>query len=110
MAGFFLDAENLYRNGGRGMRLEGIRRLAEAQGVTVVRSNIYIAVDEDREEKDVDYRLKQLELRDRVRRNGFHPVLKPVQRYTDTEGETVYKANADVDLAVDAMLQARNLD
>jgi cold shock CspA family protein len=45
-----------------------------------------------------------------VRRNGFHLVLKEVQRYKDADGQLVLKANADLDLAVDALLQAQNLD
>ncbi|PUD98125.1 MAG: NYN domain-containing protein [Candidatus Sedimenticola endophacoides] len=37
-------------------------------------------------------------------------IVKNVRRFTDEEGNVTTKANADLDLAVDAMLQAENLD
>jgi uncharacterized LabA/DUF88 family protein len=35
---------------------------------------------------------------------------KYVKRFVDDEGVQTTKANADMDLAIDALLQARNLD
>jgi len=109
-AGIFLDVENLTRNGGYGMRFRAVKELVEAQGGTVVRANAYMARDGDREAEDDEFRRKKEGYRDRVRREGFHLVLKEVRRYRDAEGELVTKANADLDLAVDALLQADNLD
>jgi cold shock CspA family protein len=37
-------------------------------------------------------------------------VRKKVQRFSNADGEMVLKANADVDLAIDALLQSENLD
>jgi len=37
-------------------------------------------------------------------------IKKYVRRYEDEEGNITTKANADMDLAIDALLQARNLD
>jgi hypothetical protein len=45
-----------------------------------------------------------------VRDYGWKIIVKNVRRYTDEQGNTTTKANADLDLAVDAMLQAENLD
>ncbi|HSR43227.1 MAG TPA: NYN domain-containing protein [Longimicrobiales bacterium] len=109
-AGIFLDVENLTRNGGYGMRFRAVKELVEAQGGTVLRANAYMARDAERESHDDEYRRKKEGYRDRVRREGFHLVLKEVRRYRDAEGELVTKANADLDLAVDALLQAENLD
>lgn len=109
-AGIFLDVENLTRNGGYGMRFRAVKELVEAQGGTVLRANAYMARDVEREDSDEEYRRKKKGYRDRVRREGFHLVLKEVRRYRDSEGEMVTKANADLDLAVDALLQAENLD
>jgi len=53
---------------------------------------------------------KRRDYRDAIRRNGYHMVLKTLRRYTNAEGETVVKANSDLDLAIDALLQADNLD
>jgi uncharacterized LabA/DUF88 family protein/cold shock CspA family protein len=108
--GIFLDMENLRRNGGWSLRFDAVRELVEAQGVTVVRANAYMAVDEEKEEHDPEYRAKKMAYRAAVRNAGFHLVLKPVQRYRDADGELILKANADVDLAIDALLQSENLD
>lgn len=109
-AGIFLDMENLMRNGGWGIRYDVIKNLAEAQGAVVLRANAYMAVDFDREDNDVAYRQRKEGYRNAIRRNGFHLVLKEVRRYHDEDGKEVVKANADLDLAVDALLQSGNLD
>ena len=41
---------------------------------------------------------------------GYKVILKPVKWYTDPEGNRYGKANADLDMAVDALLQSQNLD
>lgn len=109
-AGIFLDIENLRRNGGRGLRYDVLKGLVAAQGVTIVRANAYLAIDKSKEHHDPDARQRGEEYRNALRRNGFHVILKEVFRYKDAEGNVVEKANADVDLAVDALLQSENLD
>lgn len=108
-AGIFLDVENLVRNGGYGTRFRTVKELVDAQGAVVLRANAYMAVDEEREGNDAEYRRKKEGYRERVRREGFHLVLKKVQRFREN-GEVIMKANADVELAIDALLQADNLD
>ncbi len=111
-AGIFLDTENLSHCGGWGMNVEILRRLCEAQGTAVVRANAYVAVDEQRERdpQHLDYGRKKQGFRAALRRAGFHVVTKPVRRWHNTDGSTNTKADADIDIAVDAMLQAQNLD
>jgi len=110
-AGIFLDVENLSRNGGWGIRYEVIKELVAAQGdMVVLRANAYLAVDVEREGEDPVYRQRQSDYRGAIRRTGFHLIHKEVRRYRDSEGELVLKANADLDLAVDALLQSDNLD
>jgi uncharacterized LabA/DUF88 family protein/cold shock CspA family protein len=109
-AGIFLDVENLSRNGGWGMRYDVLRELVQAQGAIVVRANAYLAVDREREQEDDDARQRGEEYRNAIRRMGFHLIPKEVLRYRDSKGELVTKANADLDLAVEALLQADNLD
>lgn len=109
-AGIFLDMENLLRNGGWGMRLDAIKDLVRAQGTTILRANAYLAIDTQRERHDLEYRERSQKYRDRIRLAGFHIVEKEVRRYTNEDGSEVTKANADLDLAVDALLQAENLD
>lgn len=109
-AGIFLDMENLMMNGGWGMKLDAIKQLVEKQGTIVLRANTYLAVDLDRERSDREYRDKRYRYRDRIRRDGFHIIEKEVKRYRDSEGNETTKANADLDMAVDAILQSENLD
>jgi uncharacterized LabA/DUF88 family protein/cold shock CspA family protein len=111
-AGIFLDDSNLSRCGGWGMNLRQVREIAEAQDMTVVRANTYLAVDTERERRpdQKEYTEKVRRYRYALRREGFHIVTKEVSRYTDEEGNTVIKANADVDLTVDALLQSEQLD
>lgn len=109
-SGIFLDMENLVRNGGWGMRFDAIRDLVTEQGTMVLRANAYMAVDTRREQEDVEYRERQQKYRERVRTAGFHIVEKEVKRYRNDDGSITTKANADLDMAVDAILQAENLD
>ncbi len=109
-AGIFLDMENLTINGGWGMRLDVIKELVEAQSTVVLRANAYMAVDSDREKFDLEYRDKARKYRQRIRESGFHIVEKEVKRYRNEDGSETVKANADLDMAVDAILQAENLD
>ena len=109
-AGIFLDMENINRCGGYAIRYRKVKELVKAQGAEVLRANAYMAIDTEREKKDSEYRRKKEEYRNRVRREGFHLVLKEVQRYYDEEGIEVRKANADLELAVDTLLQSENLD
>lgn len=109
-SGIFLDIENLVRNGGWGMRYDAIRELVAEQGTTVLRANAYIAVDTQHEKEDPEYRERQQKYRERVRAAGFHIIEKEVKRYHNEDGTYTTKANADLDMAVDAILQAENLD
>jgi uncharacterized LabA/DUF88 family protein/cold shock CspA family protein len=110
-AGIFVDAENVMRNGGWGMRYDVLKDIVAMDlDCTVVRANVYMAFDRKREEDDEVYRQKKEDYRSQLRRCGFKLVLKEVRRYVNEDGEIVTKANTDMDLAVDVLLQARNLD
>ena len=109
-AGIFLDMENLNRCGGHGIQFRQIKALVEAQQAVVVRANAYMAVDRERENTDPEYRQKRETYRNRARREGYRLILKEVRRYLTAEGETIVKADSDLDMAIDALLQAENLD
>ena len=108
--GIFLDAENLKMNGGWGMKFGIIRKLVEEQGATILRANAYIAVDSERERQDYEYKEKAQKFRELIRLAGFHINGKEVKRFRNTDGTETIKANADLDMAVDALLQSENLD
>jgi uncharacterized LabA/DUF88 family protein len=108
--GVFVDAENIKANGGYQLRYDILRRFAERSGGTVLRLNTYLAFDQERAERDPEYQKKAYAYQQAVRDFGWKVIVKQVRRYTDEEGNIATKANADLDLAVDAMLQVENLD
>ena len=109
-AGIFLDMDNLSRCGGYALQFRQVRALVEGQGAMVLRANAYMAINSERESADPEYQQRREEYRTRVRREGYHLVLKEVKQYRDPEGQVIIKANADLELAVDALLQSANLD
>ena len=108
--GVFVDAENIKFNGGYQLRYDVLRRFAARNGGTLLRLNTYLAFDQERAKEDPDYAKKSNIYQQMVRDYGWKIIVKHVRRFTDEEGNVTTKANADLDLAVDAMLQAENLD
>ena len=108
--GVFVDAENIKFNGGYQLRYDILRRFAARDGGTLLRLNTYLAYDQERARDDPDYARKSRSYQQMVRDFGWKVIVKQVRRFTDDEGNVSTKANADLDLAVDAMLQVENLD
>jgi len=108
--GVFVDAENIKFNGGYQLRYDVLRRFAARDGGTLLRLNTYLAFDQQRADEDSDYAIKSNTYQQTVRDFGWKIIVKKVRRFTDGEGNVTTKANADLDLAVDAMLQVENLD
>lgn len=108
--GIYVDAENIRLCGGYGMRYDVLVDLANRGNSVLLRANSYLAEDMERTETDREYRLKLYNYHDVLRNCGFKVIKKYVQRYIDEDGVETTKANADMDLAIDAILQSRNLD
>ncbi len=108
--GVFVDAENIKFNGGYQLRYDILRRFAARNDGTLLRLNTYIAYDQERAKEDPDYAKKSNVYQQMVRDYGWKIIVKPVRRFIDDEGNVTTKANADLELAVDAMLQVENLD
>lgn len=108
--GVYVDAENIKFNGGYQLRYDILRRFAARNNGTLLRLNTYIAYDQERAKSDPDYAKKANVYQQMVRDYGWKIIVKPVRRFTDDEGNITTKANSDLDLAVDAMLQVENLD
>jgi len=108
--GIYVDAENIKMSGGYGMRYDVLTDLANAGSSTLLRANCYIAEDRERTKRDYEYRQKVYYYHDILRQCGFKIIKKYVKRFQDEEGNVATKANSDMDLAIDALLQARNLD
>lgn len=108
--GVYVDGENIRLNGGFGMRFDVLREFACRDGAEAVRLNAYVAYDEARAERDPQYRKRANEFHFRLRDFGYKVNRKTVKWYTDENGNRFGKANADLDMAVDALLQSKNLD
>jgi len=108
--GVFVDAENVKFNGGYQMRYDVLRRFAARKNGTLLRLNTYLAFDAERARDDPEYARRSSLYQQPVRDFGWKVIVKNVKRYTDEEGVVTTKANADLELAVDAMLQVQNLD
>ncbi|MFQ5465401.1 MAG: NYN domain-containing protein [Thermodesulfobacteriota bacterium] len=108
--GLYIDVANITRNGGYGMRFDVLRDFACRDGEEPLRLNAYVAYDEDRARTDRDYRDRTFNFHSTLRDYGFKVIEKIVMWYTDEAGNRFGKANADLDMAVDALLQSENLD
>lgn len=108
--GVFVDAENVRYNGGYQMRYDVLRRFAGRCNGPLQRLNTYLAYDSERAREDFEYAKKSRAYQQMVRDYGWKITVKHVRRYTDENGVVSTKANADLDMAVDAMLQAGKLE
>jgi uncharacterized LabA/DUF88 family protein len=108
--GVYVDVENIVRNGGRGMRFDTLRDYACRDDGGAIRLNAYLAYDDERAKSDMDYRSRATRYHFALRDVGFKVIEKPVQWYTNEDGARVSKANSDLDLAVDMLLQSAKLD
>ena len=108
--GIYVDAENIRMCGGYGMRYDVLVELASVGKSILLRANSYLAEDRERTKDDPEYRQKLYRYHDVIRQCGFKVIKKFVKHFVDDEGILTTKANADMDLAIDALLQARNLD
>lgn len=106
----FVDVQNLYHNGGRRLRYDVLRELACRGGAEPVRLNAYAGLDAERAERDASYRAGTRAFHHALREFGYKVIIKEVSWYTDDRGRKTGKANADVDLAVDALEQTAGCD
>jgi uncharacterized LabA/DUF88 family protein len=108
--GVFVDVSNIYANGGAKMRYDVLRQVAMSRG-TIQRLNAYLSYDAERAKTDREYADRALGFQDVLRDIGFHTEVQEVKWYYDPDTDRrIGKANADMAMAVDLILQARNLD
>ncbi|MBL7033296.1 MAG: NYN domain-containing protein, partial [Candidatus Delongbacteria bacterium] len=108
--GVYIDVSNLAMNGGFGMRYEVLRAFACREGGEAVRLNAYVSFDAERANNDPEYKIRQYRFHSALRDLGYKVIRKEVKWYQDENGNPVAKANVDLELAVDALLQSTNLD
>lgn len=110
-AGVYVDAINVTMNGGFGLRYDVLRRFASRGDASPHRMNVYLAYDKQRAKEEPGYHAKTMRFCDVLRDFEYKVIETPVSHYRDHEtGETVTKSTIDLDMAVDVMVQAPELD
>src|SRR3954468_21247453 len=109
-AGVYVDVENTTRNGARGFRSHPPRASPCRDGPDALRLNAYLAYDAERARHDPYYRNNATSFHFAMRNVGFKVIEKPVSWYVNEDDIRVSKANSDLDLAVDMLLQSAKLD
>lgn len=108
--GVYVDVANINRNGGFGMGYEVLREFACRDQAEAMRLNAYVSYDAEKARRESYYRNRTNSFYSVLRDFGYKVIQKEVKWFTDEDGNRVAKANADLDLAVDALLQSENLD
>ena len=108
--GLYVDVANMMHNGGYGIRFDVLREFACRDGAEPVRLNAYVTFDPVRGREDPEYRERTFNFFSTLRDFEYKVIQKDVRWYRDESGERYGKANADLDMAVDALLQSANLD
>lgn len=108
--GVYVDVSNVAMNGGYGMHYDVLREFACRSNGIAMRLNAYVPYDEERGRKDNDYNQKSNNFQSLLRDFGFKVIVKQVRWFTDEDGHRYSKSNADLDMAVDALLQSEKLD
>lgn len=108
--GVYVDVSNIHLNGGYRMQFDALRDFACRDGAHPVRLNAYLAYDADKAGDDFSYRNGQRQFHAALRDLGYKVIVKNVRWYTDDNGDRYGKANMDLELAVDALMQCGRLD
>ncbi len=108
--GVYVDVSNVALNGGYGMHYDVLREFACRSNGTAMRLNTYVPYDEERARKDQEYFKKSNNFQSLLRDFGYKVIVKKVRWFVDEDGHSYSKSNADLDMAVDALLQSEKLD
>jgi len=108
--GVYVDVANINRNGGYGMQYDVLREFACRDKAEAIRLNAYVSFDVERAKEDIIYKKGVNSFFSILREYGFKVIQKIVKWYEDEKGTRYGKANADLDMAVDSLLQSQNLD
>ncbi|MCF7793444.1 MAG: NYN domain-containing protein [Candidatus Cloacimonetes bacterium] len=108
--GVYVDVSNIAHNGGYGMQYDVLRAFACRNNGVAIRLNAYVAYDEEMAKTNIDYKKKSESFHSVLRDFGYKVIVKVVKWYTDEHGNRYGKSNADLDMAVDALMQSERLD
>jgi len=102
--GVYVDVSNIAQNGGYGMQYDILRLFACRNNGEAIRLNAYVAFDVEQAKTNYEYRQKSYSFHSVLRDFGYKVIVKAVRWFTDEHGNRFGKANADLDMAVDALL------
>ena len=108
--GVYVDVANINRNGGYGMHYDVLREFTCRDSSEALRLNAYVSFDPERSRDDLGYRKGINGYFSVLREYGFKVIQKNVRWYEDEKGNRYGKANADLEMAVDVLLQSQSLD
>ncbi|MCL2065063.1 MAG: NYN domain-containing protein [Candidatus Cloacimonetes bacterium] len=108
--GIYIDVSNIAQNGGYGMHYDILRDFACRTHGIAMRLNAYVAFDEQKAKESPEYYTKSNNFHCVLRDYGFKVIIKKVKWYFDENNNKIGKANADLDMAVDALSQSDRLD
>lgn len=108
--GVYVDVANMYFNGGRRMQYDALREFACRDGAEPLRLNAYVSFDTERAKDDTIYREGINKFHSKLQDFGYKVIRKEVKWFKEDDDRWYRKANADLDLAVDVLLQSKNLE
>ncbi len=108
--GVYVDTMNISRNGGYGMQYNVLRDFACRGDAEAVRLNAYVMFDQDRADAEPSYADGQMGFYSLLRDFGYKVIQKNLKWHTDEWGSRFAKANTEMDMALDVVLQAKTLD
>jgi len=108
--GVYVDVSNIAQNGGFGMQYDVLREFACRNNGVAIRLNAYVAYDAEMAKKNAEYRFKATSFHSVLRDFGYKVIVKHVRWFVDENGNKFGKANADLDMAVDTLMQSERLD
>lgn len=108
--GVYVDVAGISRTGGYGMRYDILRAFACRDGAEPLRLNAYVAFDQERATTDATYRAIQENYYSLLRDFGYKVIQKTLRWFIDENGNRFGRANTDLDMAVDLLLQSEHLD
>lgn len=108
--GVYVDVSNIAQNGGYGMQYDVLREFACRNHGVAIRLNAYVAFDEERSKTHPEYKVKSENFHSMLRDFGFKVIVKIVRWFVDEHGVRYGKSNADLDMAVDTLMQSERLD
>lgn len=111
--GLYVDLSNINQSGGFLTKFDVLTSFA-SKGGELIKSNIYVAVDVERSETNYSYERSTIEFHSLLRDFGYKVVEKKVKWHNieldSGEIKKIPKSDADIEIAVDVLSQASQLD